>query len=111
MSDQVVRMHLAQALTRAETTAVRNHLQAALDHLDRDTPSPKKDRISHEADPATAAAALETWLVHNARCGVPEFLLQSVLRAYAAKIDAHGCVPRSWTNHTSQPAEPTTPDP
>ena len=108
MSDEVVRMHLAQALTRAEHTAVRTHLQAALDQWDQDTPA--RGTHNHQADPATAAAALETWLVEYARRGVPELILESLLRVYAAKIDARGYVPRSWTCNNRQPPESTTTD-
>ena len=110
MSNDVVRMHLAQALTRAEHTAVRTHLQAALDQWDSDTPVCGTHKDSHQTDPATAAAALETWLVQYARRGVPELILESLLRAYAAKIDARGYVPRSWACEDKQPLESTTTD-
>ena len=107
MSNEVVRMHLAQALTRAENTAVRTHLQAALDQWDEETPGRGTHDDSHQANSATAAVALEMWLVLYARRGVPELMLESLLRAYAAKIDARGCVPRSWECNERQPQAST----
>lgn len=43
MTDEVVRMHVVQALTRAVHPEARRHLRAALDELDPDAPEPLRE--------------------------------------------------------------------
>ena len=98
MTDEVVRMHLAQALTRTGESAVRAHLRAALDHWDTVTHCCDGSRnsipLSHIE---SAATTLEAWLVSHADAGIPELVLVGLLREYADRIAELGHIPRSWS--------------
>jgi hypothetical protein len=97
MPDEVVRMHLVQALTRTEQSTVRTHLRAALDHWDASAHTHDKSLSSVGLTHIERAeTTLETWLVHHAKAGVPEIALIEILRDYADRIDTLGHVPRSW---------------
>jgi len=43
---------------------------------------------------------LRRWLATQARAGVPELALISLLRSYARRIERHGYIPRSWIDPT-----------
>jgi hypothetical protein len=95
MTDERVRMHLAQALTRAENANAVAHIQAALTVLDEQAVIGSV-QDSETQQIAYAETALEHWLVAHATAGVPETVLVGLLRTYAERVDRIGHVPRSW---------------
>jgi len=102
MTDEIVRMHLAQALTRTDQPTVRTHLRAALDHWDTVTHccdvTSNTAPLSHIKG---AQTTLETWLVSHADAGIPELALVTLLCEYADRIAELGYVPRSWGTTTT----------
>lgn len=98
MTDEIVRMHLVQALTRTIDPDARSHVRAVLEALDGDIAASelsgnvRLDRIER------AEAELETWLARHATGGTPELVLTGILRDYAVLVDDLGHVPRSWTS-------------
>jgi hypothetical protein len=103
MTDERVRMHLAQAATRIDDPDAYGHVQAALTVLDE----PAATRPTHHPDTQAiprVETALEHWLVEHAAAGVPETVLIDVLRAYADRVERLGHVPRSWHPSRSQSA-------
>lgn len=96
MTTEYVRMHLAQALTRANNPDARAHIQAAFDACRDTTGSIETPGLDQPHRIEIAERALETWLVRNAREGISELVLGGILRDYAGQIEDLNHVPRSW---------------
>lgn len=96
MTAGYVRIHLAQALTRAENPDARAHVRAALDAYDNPDHSAKTPDDVWLNQIEMAETELEAWLVRHAMAGIPEIVLSGTLRDYADRIDELGHVPRSW---------------
>ena len=95
MTDERVRMHLAQALTRAEDPNAVAHIQAALAVLDEQSVTETR-QAPDTKQIARAERTLKHWLVTHATAGVPETVLVGLLCTYAERVDRIGHVPRSW---------------
>lgn len=96
MTPEEIRMHLVQAITRAQADAVREHLRVALQGFDEHYPSAAPTDHGSEPRIEHAEVELEAWLVRHAKHDVPELVLKSILRDYADRLDTLGHVPRAW---------------